>query len=77
MPDNLASFFIGIFIALLTWTTTVISAILWITKQFKDTRHSLTGSMGTVRLELLETVEKLEERIRKLENWASKRGKPD
>src|SRR6266481_2108286 len=36
---------ISILGALGFWTLSVIGGILWLTKQFKDTRHTLRGSM--------------------------------
>jgi hypothetical protein len=53
------------------WTAVVIGVLMWLQKQFKDTRHTLTGSMDQRFSILDEKIDEktgaLDDRLRKVE----------
>lgn len=73
-----AGIIITIIVAAITlfagWTATVVGVMVWLSKQFQASRHTMHGALSTTRMELIDEIEKLErllrgyeERLRKLE----------
>lgn len=53
------------------WTAVIVGVLMWLQKQFRDTRHSLRGSMDQRFMILDEKIDEktgaLDERLRKVE----------
>lgn len=53
------------------WTAAVVGVLMWLQKQFRDTRHTITSSMDQRFMILDEKIEEktgaLDERLRKVE----------